>query len=208
VTFGPRKEKDFSKKINKRMRSKALYTTLSQKLRDDEVIFLDSLAIAEPKTKEAKAILAALGGVATFSKLNSKKKNVALIAIPENDLNAKRSFQNIGSVVVEEVRNLNPVDVLTYKYIVVASPEKAIEFLISKPGVKVVKETEKDKEVSEVKKSTVAKKPSRSTVQADRKVMAKKASAKKATTKKAASKPASLKRSKGGKTARKSVETK
>ena len=57
VTFGPRNEKDYSKKINKKMRTKALYTVLSQKLRDNEVLFVDALNFDAPKTKDAKAIL-------------------------------------------------------------------------------------------------------------------------------------------------------
>ena len=207
VTFGPRKEKSFAKKINKKMRAKALYTTLSQKLRDKEIIFLDSLAIAEPKTKEAKAVLSALAGVPAFATLSRKKKNAALITIPENDLNTKRSFQNIGSVVVEELRNLNPVDVLSYKYVVVADPKKAIEFLISKRGIKE-EAVKMSKETAKAKVSATPTKPARTTAQSGRKVVVKKAPVKRTTTN-----PARTTVQSGGKTApkkdaRKAVKTK
>lgn len=54
VTFGPRNEKIYSKTINKKMRAKALFTALSQKLKDNEVLFVDTLSFTEPKAVEAK----------------------------------------------------------------------------------------------------------------------------------------------------------
>ncbi|HEX9608844.1 MAG TPA: 50S ribosomal protein L4 [Candidatus Paceibacterota bacterium] len=157
VTFGPRNDRVFAKKINRKMRAGALYATLSRKLKDNELIFVDSLVFTKPKTKEAKAILVALGAVPAFSRLASKK-NAALIAIPGNDANAKQSFRNIGNVAVEEVRNLNPVDVLSYKYVVVADPKKAIEFLIAKSGAKVSADSVVAIAEKEVSKKPVAKK--------------------------------------------------
>ena len=42
------------------MKVKALFTLLSQKLRDGEFLFVDSIKFSEPKTKEAKNILSNL----------------------------------------------------------------------------------------------------------------------------------------------------
>src|SRR3989338_3994717 len=53
VTHGPLKEKNYAKKINKKMAKKAFYTVLSAKARDNEIIVLDDLKFAEPKTKLA-----------------------------------------------------------------------------------------------------------------------------------------------------------
>lgn len=181
VTFGPRKERVFAKKINKKMRAGALYAALSRKLKDDELIFLDSLIFAAPKTKEAKAVLTALSNVSSFAKLGTKKKNAALIALPSNDAATKRSFKNIGSVAVEEVRNLNPVDVLSYKYVVVADPDKAIEFWAERGKTKGIVEKPKAEAVKSAPKKPIAKK------QAAKKV------AKKVTTKKIARKVVSKK---------------
>jgi large subunit ribosomal protein L4 len=46
---GPRNEKDYSRKINQKMRVKALNTVLSAKLRDGEIIFIDSFDFSAPK---------------------------------------------------------------------------------------------------------------------------------------------------------------
>ncbi len=60
VAHGPNILKNYSKKINKKMKIKALYTLLSRKMKDGEVIFVDSFEIAKPKTVEALAILKSL----------------------------------------------------------------------------------------------------------------------------------------------------
>ena len=49
VTHGPRTEKDFSKKINKKMRTKALFTVLSKKYALGKVLFVDALSLTEKK---------------------------------------------------------------------------------------------------------------------------------------------------------------
>lgn len=51
VTHGPLKERDFSKKINKKMLRAAIYSVLSRKLADGELKIFDSLAVEKPKTK-------------------------------------------------------------------------------------------------------------------------------------------------------------
>jgi large subunit ribosomal protein L4 len=42
ITHGPIKDKNFSREIPKKMRAKALYMALSKKLKDGEVIFIDT----------------------------------------------------------------------------------------------------------------------------------------------------------------------
>src|SRR6056297_1740846 len=52
VTFGPRNERNYKKKINKKERRKALFMTLSAKASGDFLIVLDKLEVKKPKTKE------------------------------------------------------------------------------------------------------------------------------------------------------------
>src|SRR3989338_6361156 len=54
VTHGPLSEKNYGKKINKKMRAKALFTVLSQKMKHGEIIFVDSLSVPEGKTRMAR----------------------------------------------------------------------------------------------------------------------------------------------------------
>lgn len=132
VTFGPRNERDFTKKINKKMRAKALFCVLSKKYQDGEIIFVDNLSTEEPKTKEAKSIMDSLGGIKKYDTLKTKKKNKALIMLTEYDENTAKSFRNFGNIGMDEIRNLNPVIALTYKYLIIANPEKAIETFSSR----------------------------------------------------------------------------
>jgi large subunit ribosomal protein L4 len=132
VALGPRKERDYSEKINRKMRIGALLSALSKKARDGEVILVDTFAFAAPKTAIAKAALLALAKGAGAEGLATKKKNAALFALAAYDANAIRSFHNLGNVMTEELRNLNPVSVLAHKYLVIESPEKAFAALIAR----------------------------------------------------------------------------
>ena len=131
VAHGPRNEKIYEKKINRKVREKALLTALSRKFRDGEVIFLDKIAMEGPKSAVAKSALASLSE-AGFPYITTKKKNAALIIIPRADRAIIKSFSNFGNVNTEEVRNLNVVDVLASKYLVIAEPEAAFEVLSKK----------------------------------------------------------------------------
>jgi len=126
VTHGPRSEKNYARAIPRKMRAKALFMALSRKLRDNEVILIDSFGFKSPKTADAKKALNALskGG---FEKLSAKKKNAALIALPGNSDAAHKSFRNIGNVTSVEARNLNPVSLLGNTYIIIEDPASAIK---------------------------------------------------------------------------------
>jgi len=133
ITHGPRNDKSYEKRITQQMRQKALLVTLSRKYKDGEIIFVDSLEMQEPKTKLAKGVMTALG--AHFSGL-TKAKNAALIALPTVHKPTEKSFSNFGNVEVTEVRNLNPVSVMSAKYVVIANPAVALETLGKKKVVK------------------------------------------------------------------------
>lgn len=132
VTHGPRKDKDYSRKVNKKMKAKALYTIMSRKLRDGELIFVENLNLAMPKTKEAKSFISSIAAVDSFKGISKKKKNTAYIALSGKDANIKKSFNNFNNMMVEEVRNLNALDVLNYKYLLIVNPTESLKFIESK----------------------------------------------------------------------------
>ncbi len=139
VAHGPRNDKIYARKINQKMRQKALLVTLSRKMKDGEVIFIDSLRMESPRARDAKVVLTAL--TREFSGL-SKRKNAAFIAIPSADMGTMKSFQNFGNIVIDDVRNLNPLVLLQSKYLVIADPSSAFETLSKKKVVKVAVDTE------------------------------------------------------------------
>lgn len=129
VTFGPRNERNFSKKLTKKMKAKALAVALSQKLRDNEIILLDDIKMAEPKTVEAKKIIEALAKNSGLETLKTKRTNAALIGLSERDDNVEKSFRNFKNLDIEEVRNFNPAIILNYKYLIIENAEEGLKVL-------------------------------------------------------------------------------
>lgn len=136
VTHGPLKEKNYAREIPKKMRAKALYMALSKKLKDGEILFIDTLGMKTPKTATAKKTIVALAGVKGFEKLSTKRKNAALLAFCEQNDAAEKSFRNIGSITTMDIRNLNPVAVLKAKYLLIENPEKSIGVVASRMAKK------------------------------------------------------------------------
>lgn len=134
VAHGPRNEKDYSKKINKKVRAKALAVTLSKKFADGEVIFVDALTFEAPKAAEAKTAFVAIANGSGNDAMARKRKNAALVVLASRDENTEKSFRNFGNLEVKAVKDINPVDLLTYKYVVMTEPTKALEVLESRVG--------------------------------------------------------------------------
>jgi large subunit ribosomal protein L4 len=102
ITFGP-KPRDFSQDLPKTMRRKALTSALSAKVKDGDLIVLDSLRLAAPKTREVTGLLA---------RLNVGR--AALIVTPETDPTLVISARNIPGVDTQRAENLNAYDVLVH----------------------------------------------------------------------------------------------
>ncbi len=132
ITFGPRNVRDYSEKINRKMRIGALLSALSKKAKDGELILVDKLSFAAPKTSVAKSAIAALAKGANAGALATKSKNAALLALSSYDANAIKSFSNFGNLMTEELRNLNPVEVLSHKYLIIENPEAAFKALAAR----------------------------------------------------------------------------
>jgi large subunit ribosomal protein L4 len=132
VAHGPRNDKNFNRKINKKARTKALLAVLSRKWREGEVLFVDDIKMKTPQAKEARNILAAFSKIKGYEKLATKSKNAAIIALSEKSDVVAKSFRNFGNVSVEEFRNINPVSILNHTYLVITNPEKSLKILTDK----------------------------------------------------------------------------
>jgi large subunit ribosomal protein L4 len=108
VTFGPTTDKVFKKRIPKKMRRKALFMVLSSKARDNELIILDNLKTEKPKTKMMADVFKRLS-------LDKEKK---LIALPSSDINLYKSLRNLDLTKVIIAKDLNVIDLLSFKYLV------------------------------------------------------------------------------------------
>ena len=165
VAHGPRNDENYNRKINKKMKTKALYTILSQKMRDGEIVLVKEFAFEAPKAAQAKEILTSLSGVKGLEKF-SKNKNAAFIALASKDVKVEKSFNNFGNVEVNEIRNINPLVALRYKYLVIANPDEAVKVLEGKvvKGEKAAPKAPKAKAAkpeaaTKPAKKTAAKKP-------------------------------------------------
>ena len=123
ITFGPRKEREFGKKINKKMKTKALFMTLTDKVKGDSLIVVEKMEMPKIKTKEIVKI---------FKKLPIKKEARILISLPQKNENIFKSTRNLKKVKAILANSLNVVDIL-----------KADYFLTDKEGIKKIIETYK-----------------------------------------------------------------
>jgi len=118
VTFGPTKERVFKKKINKKMKRKALFVVLSDKLRENDLMVLDNLKIDQPKTKKMIEIFYTLFG--------DNRKSI-LVVLPDRRSAVAKSIKNIIDTKVLALNNINIIDLLNYKYLLM--PKEAIELM-------------------------------------------------------------------------------
>lgn len=133
VTHGPRNDKDYARMVSKKMKAKALYSILSAKLRDGELLFVDRMSLNDTKTKQAHVVVKQLALVPGFEKMLYRGSNKrALLAFPDHNPALYKSFRNLATVATDEARNLNPVDVLAHKYLVLVDPAKSLSQLEAK----------------------------------------------------------------------------
>ncbi|MEI7765440.1 MAG: 50S ribosomal protein L4 [bacterium] len=132
VTHGPLAEKNYKRKISKTMRAQALFSVLSKKLKNKEIIFVDSLELAEIKTKGAQEVMASLAKASGWKIISSAKKPKILIAIFDRNEKIEKGFRNLPQLEMVFLKNLNPLDVLNYKYLLIERPEDSVKFLESR----------------------------------------------------------------------------
>ena len=132
VTHGPLSEKNYKRKISKKMRAQALFSVLSKKMKDNEIIFIDSLSMSETKTKSALEVVKNLSKVLGSKALTTSKKKRVLIALYERSEKTEKSFRNLPQLELVFIKNLNPLDVLSYQYLLIENPEASVKFLESR----------------------------------------------------------------------------
>lgn len=100
VVFAP-KPRDFSQKINKRMKAAAMVSTLSQKLRQNEIVVLDKIELAEGKTKLMAEIC---------KNLDAGKK--ALFVLSAENENVVRATRNLPEAAACDASLINVYDLV------------------------------------------------------------------------------------------------
>ncbi|HML38054.1 MAG TPA: 50S ribosomal protein L4 [Bacillota bacterium] len=107
VVFAP-KPRDYRYSLPKKLRRLAMKSALSSKVEEKEIIVLDSLSFAAPKTKEMIKVLE-----------NVKAAKKALIVMAEKDENVIRSAANIPGVKTALVGTMNVYEIINYTSFIV-----------------------------------------------------------------------------------------
>lgn len=139
VAHGPRNEREYGRKINKNAKAKALACVLSQKYTEGGLVLVDALTFPTPKTAEARKFISALGTMEHLKEIATKKANAVLVVLADRDEQTELSFRNFGNIHVMSAKDVNPVALLTYKYVVVAKPEEALKALEARVATKTVR---------------------------------------------------------------------
>ncbi len=120
VSGGPRNDKNYSKDIPVKMRRKALFMVLSEKVKNNLLVVMDEFDTQKAKTKDMAKTITSL----------PIKTNSRLVVSQNADKKVFLMARNIARTGVLEARNLNVADLLNYKYV-----------LVSKDGIKDIENT-------------------------------------------------------------------
>jgi large subunit ribosomal protein L4 len=115
TVHGPQ-PKDWSLKMPKKMRRKALFSALSQKAKEGDILVLNKLELKEIKTKELGEVLG-----------NLPAKDKILIALDKVDENVILSARNLVGVETNQAKDLNAYDVLNTETIIF--PKSSLKIL-------------------------------------------------------------------------------
>ena len=141
VVFGPTKDRNFSKKINKKMRQNALLMVLSDKVKNLQFAVLEKLTAGEYKTKPMNEMITTVEKTVfgkTTGKLSAKKdkaqapspakpepsvkvKRSVLILSDAKDEKIKYSLRNLTGVKILNLENINLLDLLKYQGLIITA---------------------------------------------------------------------------------------
>lgn len=116
VVFAP-KPRDFSKKLNKQVKKIAFASAMSEKLRQNEIIFIDEFKLAEPKTKEVIKFLDA-----------HKLDRTVVIVTEQKNADALRAAGNLQNVQIQIAELLSTYDVVAnHRVVMTQGAVKSLE---------------------------------------------------------------------------------
>lgn len=113
--FGPRADRNYSFKLNKKLKSLARRSALTYRAKANEVMVIEDLKMDSPKSKDFMTI---------FNNIEAGVKTVFVAS--EMDSNVYLSSRNVQEVKVTEVNKLNTYDILNCKKLVFA--ESSLEY--------------------------------------------------------------------------------
>ncbi len=116
VAFGPTKDRNFSKNINRKMKQKAILISLAEKIRKEDLVVVEDFKIKEKKTKDFAKVLDSL-----------KISNRVLVGFDETEKDIRLYSRNLENVSNILTRNLNVYDLLNNKKLLLT--KTSMEFI-------------------------------------------------------------------------------
>lgn len=122
VTFGPTKDRNFSKDTNRKMRQKALCIALSEKLRAEKIRIVDEFAFETKKTKTFAEMLSTIGA----------RPGKVLIGFSKTERETELLSRNIEKTTNVLSENMSVYDLLNHEYLLVT--RQSIDLLSARFG--------------------------------------------------------------------------
>lgn len=122
ITFGPRKEKKFQRKLSKKMKRKALLMVLGEKIKKNLLLAVDNLNV-----NKAKEALTLLKNLKIKTDKEGKIKESVLVLLGKENLEKAKFFRNLDKIEVLPVNKINALYLLNSKYILV--DENSLNFI-------------------------------------------------------------------------------
>lgn len=122
VTFGPRNERNFKQKINQKMKQKAMFMALSDRLNNNSLVVLEDLKLENYKTKQFNQIITDLE-----KKVFKTDRRDLLVVNDAKNEKIKYSGRNLTGLKIINLENINLIDLLNYRYLLIT--EKGVEKL-------------------------------------------------------------------------------
>ncbi|MFH1182859.1 MAG: 50S ribosomal protein L4 [Candidatus Moraniibacteriota bacterium] len=120
VTFGPRNNRNYHAKVNKRVGKLVFAMVVKAKAEDKELKVIDSLNISQPKTKELVKLLLSL---------DIRGQSVLLITA-EKLLNLEKAGKNLLNLKIKSAKGVNTLDILNHQFVIIE--KAAFELLIKR----------------------------------------------------------------------------
>jgi len=114
VTFGPRKDRNFKQKINQKMKQKAMFIALSDRLASKSLVVIDGFKLPEYKTKAVSNL------ISTFEKkiLNTDRRSLLIVSDRKDDM-LKYSVRNLENIKLINIDNINLLDILNHRNLII-----------------------------------------------------------------------------------------
>jgi len=109
VIFGPTKDRNYTSRVNSKMKQKALCVVLSEKVRKNVLIIVDTLTLEEAKTKHMISLLKSL-----------EVSGSIFVGFLPQEMDVKRTTKNIPRVSMKLIDDINIVDILNTKTLIMS----------------------------------------------------------------------------------------